>query len=215
MWHLDLHSNMNFLPPASILGFMAACAGLALSTLAIVVACFVRKLRVAQLLFKITALGAMAYVVLLLTFAWASHDYVLTPGQEKYFCEIDCHLAYSVVQVKTEPAGRGQTYTITLRTRFDETTISPQRPKDAPLTPNPRRVELIDARGERWPLSTSTGVALTTPLRPGDTYLTELLFQVPAQAHGLRLLLTSNGWPERLLIGDEQSPFHAKTWFAL
>jgi len=47
------------------------------------------------------------------------------------------------------------------------------------------------------------------PTRSGEIY------KAPADATGLRLLITSNAWPEHLLIGDEQSPFHGKTWFAL
>ena len=215
MWYPDLYSNMNFPAPVSVLGFLATAGALALSILAIVVAYFVRKPRIARFLVKGAAAGVMVYGGLLLAFSWASHDHVLTPGQEKYFCEIDCHLAYSVLSVKTELTGPAKTYSVTLRTRFDETTISPHRPKDAPLTPNPRTVALLDAHGSRWPPTASSGILLTTPLKPGDMYLTELQFQAPADATGLRLLITSNAWPEHLLIGDEQSPFHGKTWFAL
>jgi len=215
MWHPGLSSNMNFPAPVSVLGFLATMSALALSILAIVVAYFVRRPRIARLLLKGTAAGVIVYGALLLALSWASHEHLLRQGQEKYFCEIDCHLAYSVVSVKAELTGRAKTYTITLRTRFDETTISSCRPKYVPLTPNPRTITLLDEHGNRWPLTASSGVPLTTPLKPGDVYLTELQFQAPVDVTGLRLLLTSSAWPERLLIGDEQSPFHGKTWFAL
>jgi len=215
MWHSGLYSNMNFPAPASMLGFLATVGALALSMLAFVVACFVRKFRAARLILKVTAVGVIVYSGVLLVFSWTSRDHVLVQGQEKYFCEIDCHLAYSVVGVRTEVTGTAKTCTVTLRTRFDETTISPQRPKDAPLTPNPRTVTLLDGQGNRWLAAASSGVPLTTSLKPGDSYLTELQFRVPAEVTNLRLLLTSTAWPERLLIGDEQSPFHGKTWFAL
>jgi hypothetical protein len=105
MPHPDLYSNMNFPAPASILGFLGACGGLVLSLLAIGVAYFARKPRLGQLLLKLTAAGALFYLGLLLAFAWSSKDYLLTQGQEKHFCEIDCHLAYSVLSVKSESSG--------------------------------------------------------------------------------------------------------------
>jgi hypothetical protein len=43
-------------------------------------------------------------------------------------------------------------------------------------------------------------------------------FDVPpeAKADDLRLLITTTpAWPDRLLIGDENSVLHAKTYFAL
>jgi len=215
MWHPNLISNMNFPTPVSVLGFLAGCGGLALSILAIVVAYFVGKPMLANLLFKLVAAGATVYFGLLLAFSFASHDKVLSPGQEKYFCEIDCHLAYSVVSVKTDLAEDSRLYTVTLRTRFDETTTSPSRPKDVPLTPNPRQIEVIDAQGHAYPVLSTNGVPLSAPLRPGESYLTEFQFRAPGRAKGLRLLLRSTGWPEHLLIGDEQSPLHGRTWFAL
>jgi hypothetical protein len=214
MWHAGPSSNMNFPAPVSVLGFLAGCGGLALSALAIVVAYFLRKPRLAARLLKVVGAGALVYFGLLFAFSLASHDSVLSQGQEKYFCEIDCHLAYSIVRVKTELAGSSLDYTVTLRTRFDETTISPSRPRDVPLTPNPRSVEVVDALARR-PAVVTRGVPLSTPLRPGESYLTDIQFQVPGDAKALRLLLTTTGWPEHLLIGDEQSPLHGKTWFAL
>jgi hypothetical protein len=43
-----------------------------------------------------------------------------------------------------------------------------------------------------------------------------LEFKVPKDARGLRLLIeTVPGWPDRLVIGDENSLGHKKTYFAL
>ena len=55
-----------------------------------------------------------------------------------------------------------------------------------------------------------------TPLRPAESYTTELEFSVPKDASGLRLLLnTTPAWPDHLVIGDENSWGHKKTYFAL
>jgi hypothetical protein len=152
---------------------------------------------------------------LLFGFSLGSREVTLTPGEEKYFCEIDCHIAYSVRASREElQSGRRQLH-VALRTRFDETTTSPTRPKDAPLTPNPRQVLLLDAQGRTYAPTTMIGTPLTRALLPAQSYETELVFHLPADATQLRLLLTSPGWEEHLLIGDENSFAHKKTYLAL
>ena len=105
MWHLDINSNMNFPAPIAALGFLTACAGILLSACALAVAAFVRKRQIAQLTLLIIASGAFVYFSLLFGFSLASRDHLLAHGQEKYFCEIDCHLAYSVLTSETRTCG--------------------------------------------------------------------------------------------------------------
>jgi hypothetical protein len=215
MWNAAMVSNMNFPAPAAVLGFMAACGGLALSALGIVVAAFARKTRFIKPLLRVIAAGAVIYFVLLFSFSAVSRDHTLARGQEKYFCEIDCHLAYSVVSVSAEPNGSFMNYTVTVRTRFDEATISRTRPQDAPLTANPRTLVLVDGLGRKHSPVSASDQPLYTALKPGQSCLTELRFELPGDTTASRLLITSQGWPESFLIGDEQSPWHGKTWFAL
>lgn len=216
MWNLGMSSNMNFPAPAAALGFLTACAGTLLSACALAVAVFARKASVARMTMAILAAGAGIYFGLLFGFSLGSHDHFLSKGQEKYFCEVDCHLAYSVVGVKAEPAAAFTNYAVTLRTRFDETTISSHRPKDAPLTPSPRTVQLMDAQGNRYAPESSQGVELSQSLVPGESYTSELGFRVPRGAQGLRLLITTTpGWPDHVVIGDENSWLHKKTYFSL
>src|SRR3981081_2779359 len=117
-------SNMNFPPPASVLGFLAACGGTFVAAAAALIAWFTRKPRIARAMALLLAAGAVAYFSLLFGLSLVSHDSVLNRGQEKYFCEIDCHLAYSVIEVRPESAAVTTRYFVTLRTRFDQTTIS-------------------------------------------------------------------------------------------
>ncbi len=216
MWHLGINSNMNFPAPVAAVGFLAACCATLLSLCALAMAAFVRKRQIAQLTLLIVAGGAFVYLGLLFGFSLGSRDHLLAQGEEKYFCEIDCHLAYSVLHVNTKPSGGSTQYTIALRTRFDETTISSQRPKDAPLTPSPRTVQLIDSRGVLYSPDATGETPLITPLIPGQSYTTELSFRIPPNAHGLRLLVTTTPqWPDRVVIGDENSWLHKKTYFAL
>jgi len=205
-------SNMNFPAPLAVLGFVGACGGLFLAVASAVILWFVRKPGFARKSLVVLGAGAAIYFALLLSFSVGSHETALARGQEKYFCEIDCHLAYSIVDAK---ASNGR-YMITLRTRFDETTTSPSRPQDATLTPSPREVLMVDGSGREYAPIATAGTPLLTPLRPAESYTTKLEFIVPQSATHLRLLVaTVPAWPDRVVIGDENSWLHKKTYLAL
>jgi hypothetical protein len=174
------------------------------------------------------------YAGLLIGASLLSHERVLAPGERKYFCEIDCHIAYSVERVTVARSlGRGPAaanaagsfYRVALRTLFDEHTISPRRPKDAPLTPGPRRVYVEDATGRRFGRSPEgeralaasgiPSVPLGKPLIPGDSYVTELVFDLPSHVREPRLYVGDPDPVSRLLVGHEESPLHHKIWFRL
>jgi hypothetical protein len=177
------------------------------------------------------------YATALVGASAASHEWALSPGEEKYFCEIDCHLAYSVSGIeKVQTIGAGSTQktangtflVVGLRTRFDEHTISPNR-GDSPLTPSPRVVILVDSHGREYPVSAEAqqlldaslagrSTSLTTPLRPGESYITQLVFDLPPAVSGLKLLVASPTAPEwlgHILIGDEGSILHKKVYLRL
>jgi hypothetical protein len=215
MWSTHIASNINFPAPLAVVGFLAACGGFFVAVAAALIFWFARKPKFARISLVTLGGGAAVYIALLLAFSATSHEVALARGQEKYFCEIDCHLAYSITEVKTLAAAGMKDYTITLRTRFDETTTSPNRPKDAPLTPSPREVVLLDDLGRVFTPVASSG-SLMRPLIPAESYTTQLEFRVPQEAHGLRLLVnTTPAWPDHVVIGDENSWLHKKTYFSL
>jgi hypothetical protein len=176
------------------------------------------------------------YSAVLFGASLGSREWTLMPGQEKYFCEIDCHIAYAVTDTKRLPvvgtgpdmsAAGGIFYVVTVRTRFDEKTISPHR-GDSPLEPSPRAILLVDDAGRAYSPSFSagrilevngeSGVPMTQELRPGESYQTRVAFDVPRDARNLRLLIESPTQPEwigKFLIGDENSVFHKHVFLAL
>lgn len=162
---------------------------------------------VAKLIAALAFGGVDLYVALLLTSALTSRDRVLALGQEKHICEVDCHLAYSVVAVETH----GTRCTVTVKVRFDETTISSHRGM-APLTPNSRYAALVDDRGRRYEAPTD---GLRRRLVPGESYTTPLVFDVSADARDLRLVLRNDDPETRLVIGHENSFLHGKTTFRI
>ena len=213
MWNSHIASNMNFPAPLAVVGFLAACGGLVFAAGSVLVFWFARKPRFARIAAIAIGSGTVVYLALLFGFSASSRETELARGQEKYFCEIDCHLAYSVVDVKMQPEGR---YLITVRTRFDETTTSPSRPRDATLTPSPREVRVVDSAGHEYAPVATAGTPLLTPLKPADSYATQLEFNLPKDATGLRLLIkTAPQWPDYLVIGDENSWLHKKTYLSL
>jgi hypothetical protein len=56
---------------------------------------------------------------------------------------------------------------------------------------------------------------LTQSLRPGESYFTDLVFDVPKDARGLRLLITEDDPETRLVIGHENSLLHKKIYLGI
>jgi hypothetical protein len=176
---------------------------------------------------------ATGYFLLLTGVSFASSEEVLPAGGWKYFCEIDCHIAYSLIGVQKKAAlgpemqqvsAHGEFVVVRVKTWFDERSISAHR-GNGPLTPNGRKIFLVDEAGQKFAPSpegqtalahlTSNSTPLTQPLRPGESYTTDFVFDVPKDARGLRLLITEDDPETRLVIGHENSLLHKKTYFAV
>jgi hypothetical protein len=176
---------------------------------------------------------AVGYFILLSGVSFASSEEVLPPGSWKYFCEIDCHLAYSLIGARTAAAlgpemqqvsAHGEFVVVRVKTWFDERTISAHR-GNGPLTPNRRKVVLVDDTGRNFEPSAEgeaalarlggTTTPLTQPLRPGESYLTDFVFDVPQDTRGLRLLIIEDDPETRFVIGHENSLLHKKIYFGL
>jgi hypothetical protein len=228
-----MNTNVNFEAALGVLMFLGTCLLLLVLASLAAYGLIVRKYGRTRmgLLALVAVLGV--YLGLMLAFSLASREKVLARGEEKYFCEIDCHLAYSVVDVsrtKTigNPPGQatavGAFYIVTIRTRFDETTISSSR-GNGPLTPNPRVLTIFDEQGRAYnpsaegqralELSGGSGTPITTPLRPGETYTTALVFDLPAGVENPTLLVNEEWLPTRFIVGHENSFWHGQTKFRL
>jgi hypothetical protein len=228
-----MHTNVNFEAALGVLLFLGTClillALVALAAHGLIARKYGRMRK--GLLALVVVLGV--YLGLMLVFSLGSNEKRLARGEEKYFCEIDCHLAYSVVDVsrtKTignppRPATAGGTfYIVTVRTRFDESTIGARR-GNSPLLPNPRVLTVFDEQGRRYnpsaegqqmlELSGGAGTPITTPLRPGESYTTALVFDLPAEVKNPTLLINEEMLPTRFIVGHENSFWHGQTKFRL
>jgi hypothetical protein len=168
-----------------------------------------------------------------LIYSFASNEKVLARGEEKHFCEIDCHLAYSVTRVQdtkivgeapNQVTATGMFRVLTIKTRFDETTIGRNR-GDRLLYPNSRVVTISDENGTQYFPSAvaqavleqthAAGTAMTVPLRPGETYSTTLVFDLPAGIKNPTLLIREGESLTHFVIGHENSFLHKKTRFQI
>jgi hypothetical protein len=228
-----MNTNVNLEAAVGVLGFLGTGLLLFTATLGVLFL-LVRGRRAAAGNVVLVALGlCVAYAGLLVVFSLASTEHVLARGAEKHFCEIDCHLAYSIKDVRQTktlgPAAQtvtanGVFYVVTVKTRFDEQTISSRR-GNQPLTPNSRIVTVLDADGHEYEpapagqraveLTEGAGLPFTTPLRPGESYTTELVFDLPANVREPRLLIHEGETVTHFIIGHENSPLHKKTAFQL
>jgi hypothetical protein len=209
------------LAPAAVLAFLAACGFLAVAAVGGGVALAFRRARLAEWIFGAALAVAVGYVVLLLGVSLLSRERTLRPGEKKYFCEIDCHLAYSIAG--SETAGP-RALAVTVTTWFDPSTIASFR-GNGPLSPNPRVVYLVDGSGRRlepseratraWEAKHGVSSPLTRELKPGESYTTTFVFDLPESAPKPRLFVGDPIGLESLLIGHENSPAHRKAYFAL
>jgi hypothetical protein len=231
-----MNTNVNLEAAVGILAFLGTAFVLGLAVLVIIHAIKTRKRARAGRVGLAGLVGLGLYLALMLAFSFMSREKVLAFGEEKHFCEIDCHLAYSVTNVREtktlgvpadEATAEGIFYVVTIKTRFDETTISRTR-GDGLLTPNSRVVTILDEQGNSYSPSTEGqralnssqaegggGTPLDTPLRPGESYTTDLVFDLPANIKNPELLMREGGFDTRFIIGHENSFWHKKTKFRL
>ena len=86
--------------PLVVLAFLCT-AGLLILCLLIGVIGALRKSRGLVLTgLALAAAATVIYGTVLLGFSLTSDDVELPPGARKYFCEIDCHIAYAVTNVQ-------------------------------------------------------------------------------------------------------------------
>jgi hypothetical protein len=227
-----MYTNVNLSAPIGILSFLAICFVLGLGVLLLAYTIARRKARLRKLTLASLPIVAALYLGVVLCFSLASTETVLARGQEKHFCEIDCHLAYSVVDVQQPkvvgdnnfPDAAGMFWVVTVKTRFDEQTISPTR-GDALLNPNSRVVAVIDEKGRQYfplpqtPRTVDTqeihSTPITTPLRPAESYTTTFVFDLPNEVKRPTLLIREGEMVTHFIVGHENSPLHKKTRFQL
>jgi hypothetical protein len=193
--------------PFVALAFLLTAGAIGVALLGAAVSAACRRRRTALAL--VAAGGAIGggYALLLISLSVVSRDVRLPPGGRKYFCEIDCHIAYSVVGASRIPGGN---IAVDVSAWFDPATTALRR-GDALLVPNPREALLVDSGGRRYrPLSAGNG--FSKPLRPGESYVVRLVFPPLPGGDGWRLWIGDPPGMETLFLSHENSPLHGKIY---
>ncbi|MBA3569778.1 MAG: hypothetical protein H0W28_10625 [Pyrinomonadaceae bacterium] len=228
-----MYTNVNLAAPIGAMAFLGTGLLFFVAGLSFLYTVIKGELAGTKIVLSAVTVVAAIYIGFLLLFSFTSSETLLARGQEKHFCEIDCHLAYSILDVRqTKALGNGPNqstadglyHIVTIKTRFDENTISSTR-GNGTLTPNSRLAIVVDAQGRKYLSSESGSKALaqtedpgtpfTEALRPSETYTTRLVFDLPANVANPTLLLNEGAWLTRFIIGHENSPLHKKTRFQL
>lgn len=232
---MDANIVNEFVPQRShvvVLYFLATGFALGLTVIAFVFSLGARNFAWAKRLLTLGAGIVAIYAGLLLIASARSEEKNLRANDVKYFCEADCHTGYSISDVKVAKSlgsreravtAEGTFYVVTVRTWFDGETTSSRRPEGLALTPNPRMVHVVDEQGRRIgtslegqkSLEGGSTVPLSHSLRPGESYETLLVFDVPADARNPRLFIEDWLPLDKFLIGHENSFFHKKVYFQL
>jgi len=211
-----MDTNVNLAAPVGVLAFLGTALVFAFIGVFLIYSLALRKFGRARVgVIAMLVIGGL-YLGLLLVFAFSSSEKVLARGGEKHFCEVDCHLAYSVVDTKQTKtvgnapvAANGIFTAVTIKTRFDETTINPTRGNGL-LYPNSRVLTVIDDQGREYLPSADgqrvldntggAGTPLPAPLRPGESYTTTVVFDLPPDARNPTLLIKEGEWVTHLVI---------------
>ena len=228
-----MYTNVNLAAPIGALALLATGFLLLTAGLTFGYSLVMKKSRLRKIALLTILLLAGGYTAILLIYSFASSEKVLARGVEKHFCEIDCHLAYSVTDVHDtkvlgegpdQLAATGMFRVITVKTRFDETTIGRNR-GDRLLYPNSHLVSIKDDNGTQYfpsaiaqsvlEKSQTAGTPMTIPLRPSESYSTTLVFDLPADFRNPTLLIHEGEFVTHFVIGHENSFIHKKTRFQL
>jgi hypothetical protein len=213
-----MNTNVNLEAPIGALTLLGTAFLIFVTAVVLGQSLIVRKLRRAKIVLIVMCGIIALYGSAILIFSLASHYKLLGRGEEKHFCELDCHLAYSIIDVTQPPKPNGSIeghpIVVTIKTRFDETTIAPWRGNGL-LYPNSRALTLFDDGGNRYSPASQAGTPLTTALRPAGSYITDVVFNLPAGSRPAKLLINEADWITRFVIGHENSPLHKKVEFQL
>jgi hypothetical protein len=166
-----------------------------------------------------TALYAGAVIAVSLT----SHHELLPVGETKYFCGfyLDCHVGVAVLGDSMAPDLGGRRASGVFHVLTLQFSSSARRET---LRPWDVRMYLEDSTGRRFVRdhiaeeALGVGEALERDIAPGGSFVARVVFDVAEGARAPRLLVHQGPnllFPEALLIGDEASLLHRKTWLAL
>jgi hypothetical protein len=172
-----------------------------LATVVLLVATLVaavrRRARLALRCGAAVAVVVAAYTVALIAVGAASRPRTLADGQWKCFDD------WCVTVASVAPSATGRDVTLQVRNAGRARAQRPDSPR-ARLDPAGRPLE-VDGLDQRLQPGQTATLRVSVP-RPEPT---------GSSSPDTRLVVTEGGWPSRVVIGDENSPWHADAGWTL
>ncbi len=158
------------------------------------------------------------YMVLMIIISFITPPTVLAHGQEHCFDD----MCFSVQNVKVVKKVENGTVTRTAQGTYYLVAVQLRNAaQQAPQKPDNPSLYLTDRTGHTYSLSSSAQAVIgqepqwNQRLQAGEIQVRTAVFDVPIGIQQPYLVITEGGWPSSLIIGDENSLFHAKTLFSL
>src|SRR5713101_1995334 len=95
-----MNTNVNLAAPVGALALLGTAFVLFVAAIFLMQSLIVRKRQRAKIVLVAMVAVCCLYLAAILIFSIGSHEKVLARGEEKHFCELDCHLAYSIPNVR-------------------------------------------------------------------------------------------------------------------
>lgn len=204
-----------------VLAFFTTLLVLGTGAVLLVIALLKRNLGRAWKIGRLCLGWVLAYLAVLLLVSFTSRPRSIPLGQERCFDE----MCYSVQAVSTAHtlatasgplSAQGDYLLLTLQLR-SEARRTAQHPSEPSLM-------VLDADGRQFPgfLDAASGQPLTAyqlwgqAVQPGETQTHQVAFDLPVGTREPKLVMGEGvGAISGMVIGDENSPFHARTLFLL
>lgn len=201
--------------------------GLVFATVLLVIALITKKTWLRNFVFGGVAVWLVCYVAMLFGFSLTSREKVLAAGEAKEYCGfyLDCHMHTAMTNVRTAKtlgsvSAKGTFYIANVKVFSDARNPAINlhliEPKARVVMPNGAKIERDFAAESTLP---TANVKLDQEIDNSQTIEKEIVFDVPADAANPKLLITEgygiDKTIEHVLVGDEDSIFHAQTFFEL
>lgn len=198
--------------------------GLILAAILFAVAIYTKKIWLSSFVFGGVVVWFMFYFAMLSGFSVVSEEKNLGLNEPKQYCGfyLDCHMHAAVTSITTAKSignkiADGEFYIVRVKVSSNA--------KAATLGLNTVDAHVVDGEGRRYDrdIDAESGLSpqpgFEEPVSPFESFEKEIVFDLPAGIRNPRLDIREGQGIERmiqaLLVGDEDSVFHKRTYFSL
>lgn len=210
-----------------VLLMLMTIGGLLAALVLLVIAITTKKVLLRNFVVSGVAVWFVFYAAMLIGFSLTSTEKVLAAGEPKEYCGfyLDCHMHTAVTNVRTAKtlgnvSANGIFYIAKIKVFSDAKNPAIDlhliEPEARVVLPNGGHIERDLVAESTLP---TANIKLDQDISNSQTIEKEIVFDVPAEEAGLKLLITEgygiDKTIEHVLVGDEDSVLHAQTFFEL